>query len=148
MWVSLCLDLNSTVFPESCLEAVDCDKLLTIFSTLRKLAWLGGVKPVGLKAELPASQLPHPPCLPSPSRHASAHSYPQPSRALWQETEAVALTQVPTGRWPIWLLWQRKLIDGWGEGAQTPGPRPDEALLIHMDSSLLCLPIWVRLLCW
>ena len=35
-----CLDLNST-FPEGCLESVDCDKLLTIFSTPRKLPRLG-----------------------------------------------------------------------------------------------------------
>ena len=61
MWVSVCLDLNSTMFPESCLESVDCDKLLTIFSTLRKLAGLKGVvKPVGPEAELPAPLLPHP----------------------------------------------------------------------------------------
>lgn len=62
MWLSVCLDLNSTMFPESCLEPVDCDKLLTIFSTLRKLAGLEGVvvKPVGLEAELLAPPLPHP----------------------------------------------------------------------------------------
>lgn len=49
MWVSLCLDLNSTTFPEGCLEPVDCDKLLTIFSTPRKLAGLRGVKLAGLR---------------------------------------------------------------------------------------------------
>lgn len=51
MWVSLCLDLNSTTFPEGCLESVDCDKLLTIFSTPRKLARLGGAELAGPEAE-------------------------------------------------------------------------------------------------
>lgn len=111
MWVSLCLDLNSTMFPESCLDSVDCDKLLTIFSTLRKLAWLGGVKPVGPEAQLPASPLPYPSLSSFP---LSTHLCPFDALSssglcgrvkLW--TEAVAPPWVPTGCLPSRLLWQR-----------------------------------------
>lgn len=73
MWVSLCLDLNSTMFPESCLESVDCDKLLTIFSPQENSLGWGRVKPVGLEAELPAPPR-TPPCLPFP------HYTPLPTR--------------------------------------------------------------------
>lgn len=80
MWVSLCLDLNSTTFPEGCLEPVDCDKLLTIFSTPRKLAGLRGVKLAGLRL---GCFLSAPFLLSCLSLH-SPYGGPQLFRAVWQ----------------------------------------------------------------
>lgn len=49
------------MFPESCLESVSCDKLLTVFSVPRKLDVLGGVgvELAGAEAKLSACLLPY-----------------------------------------------------------------------------------------
>lgn len=65
------MDLNPTVFPESCLESVDCDKLLTVFSVPRKLAVLCcsgvGVGLAGAEAKVSACLLAPQPLLGFPT---------------------------------------------------------------------------------
>lgn len=51
--MSLHLDLDPTIFPESCLESVSCDRLLAILSVPTEMCWGGmGVEPARAEAKL------------------------------------------------------------------------------------------------
>lgn len=106
MWVSLCLDLNSTTFLEGCLESVVCDKLLIIFSTPRKLTRLGDVTLPGPEAGPEA-------CSPALSRLGPLGD-PQLCRALWPVRRWTGPGPHLGGRWPPAKLTSsvKKLING------------------------------------